>query len=209
MLGGGVRNLLFVGILTLKWKPEEINVAKRLFDEGRPEPEIAADITRRFGRAVSRKAVRAILARHHREAKQAAQDGRFAARDAARIEVLRLAALGHMPQQIAGKAAELGISRSMIYEIIGPRKGIDERSRFARSIRFGRKSQPDSVPPDPLVDYGRTFMELGNDDCRWEIGRDVSGKRRYCLGKKQVGHPVWYCAEHYALSIRKPDAAGE
>src|SRR5262249_33735540 len=72
------------------WSPEEIELAKRLFDERTSETDIASKVGALSGREVSPKAVRSLLNRQHRAPKMRRRQEQEASRQAAYGEILRM-----------------------------------------------------------------------------------------------------------------------
>lgn len=67
--------------------------------------------------------------------------------------------------------------------------------------------QPEPLPPEPIVDTGKTILELEHADCRWIIGKDIDGEWRYCgceRGKDHHPQVRFYCREHAIAAFIDP-----
>lgn len=184
----------------MEWSPHAVELAKQLFDDGKTDAVIAAEISARFDAEVSVKSIRPLLARKHAEA--VAQRIRENAERwlGLRNDVLTAARDGIPPFRIA---EQLDVSLGFVYSAL--------KSDGARAILAFHFSSPEEwlariqakrvvVPDDPIVAHGRTFLEKEATDCCWPIGRRVDGEQMFCLGAKHGRSS--YCAEHHQQSIR-------
>lgn len=100
-----------------------------------------------------------------------------------------------------------GVQPDLIWQIwkraLGPRKDLRRDSIYlnAKKVETIKKQQFEiqEVAPDPIVDNGVLLLDLESHQCRWPIGVDVEGKRRFCGDRKLLKKS--YCEEHHKQSI--------
>ena len=57
----------------------------------------------------------------------------------------------------------------------------------------------------PITSAGKTFIELGDHECRYSIGKDVDGNYRFCGEPRAMDHRLLrkpYCVKHGALAVK-------
>lgn len=56
----------------------------------------------------------------------------------------------------------------------------------------------------PLTSAGKTFLELGDHECRYSIGKDANGGYRFCgepvMDRGSCKAPGSYCKHHYDIA---------
>lgn len=120
----------------------------------------------------------------------------------------------------AALAARFGVARSTITDIwIAARDplqepasaGPNQRKKSALTGLFHHQNAEGApkffgnVEPDidPLTEDGKSFMELGDSECRYSIGRDGDGQLRFC-GCPRTGTTKMtaaYCGDHAAVVL--------